>query len=589
MARISRRNLLLAASASTLYGAAAPTLAEQVRGQAQTGAKFRHGVASGDPSTEDVVLWTRLTGEVVVSDDSPHNGLLAGRWEVADDADFEQIRASGLFETSPARDHTVKVIAGGLTPGTAYHYRFIHGETVSPTGRTQTLPVGDVSELNVVLACCAMYMLGNFHAYRAIAELEAIDLVLFVGDYIYEYGPDKFGNVPDLRRVEPPHETVRLEDYRRRYAQWREDEALQAAHARAPWACTWDDHEMANDDWRGGAQNHDPASEGSWTERRRAAVRAYLEWMPVREPTEGFDIARSFSFGDLATLAIPETRLMARDRQLHLETDLDMHIVDARDPVNPRIVTNADELAALDAQALPDGYRLEPDIEGFRRKIADPGREMIGAAQRGWLGRVLDEHGQAGRQWFLFGSATIFSEYVYPDLTRFEGGSSALQSLYAMSRYGLPLLNLDAWDGYAAERDMLRAMFVESGANLLVLSGDSHMAWLNEPHYRGRRIGVEVSASTLTGPSLGELMLPKGAVGAAFAERNEDVVWCADREVGIVHMIITPQTAEARFLSVADPRGDGGGASDGALAVTKVARSHLHGDNGPSAWRTVEG
>lgn len=569
MTTVTRRTFLAGTAAGGLLLAAGP-------GQARSAAPFLHGVASGDPASDSVLLWTRVT--------APGHETIHGTWQVARDPAFTDLAASGHFSTSQARDYTVKVIASGLTPGEEYFYRFHVAGGVSPVGRTRTLPVGPLDRLDIVLACCAMYMFGEFHAYRAIAARERLDLVLFVGDYIYEYGSGSFAGLKDLRPLEPAHDTVSLADYRARYAQWRRDPALQAAHARAPWACMWDDHEIANDNWMHGAQHHDPAKDGEWETRKRAAIQAYLEWMPIRDPAAGnpYGVNRSFAFGDLATLVMPETRLKARQKQLSLRTDLSTTIVDARDPANPRAVTDPALLATLASATLPAGFRREPDIAGFRQQLADPDRDMMGAEQRDWLRQELAAHSAARRPWFLFGSETILSSYVYPDLTRFPGGNPALAPLYSLTRHGLPLLNLDAWDGYPAEREKIYELFQESSANVLVLSGDSHMAWINEPHRGDQRIGLELSASTLTGPSLGELMLPPGPIGAAFAEANRDVVWCDHLAVGFVAVTLTPDRVDGAFINVLNPR-----EPDGRTEMAKRVRAVLS-DAGLSGWQLLQ-
>ena len=570
MGAVTRRGLLAGTAAGGLLLAAGPAGA-QARGA------FSHGVASGDPASDSVLLWTRVT----TADRKP----VQGTWQVARDRGFATLVASGTFQTSGARDHTVKVIAEGLKPGSEYFYRFHALGGTSPVGRTRTLPKGKLDRLDLVLACCAMYMYGEFHAYRAIAQREKLDLVLFVGDYIYEYGPQGprgtplGANLGDklVRAVEPPRDTVSLADYRLRYAQWRRDPALQDAHARAPWVFMWDDHEIANDNWMHGAQNHDPETDGDWEVRKRAAVQAYLEWMPIRDPapSDPFGVKRSFAFGDLATLAMPETRLKARSEQLSLGTDLEMQVLDEAG----KIVTDAAMLKTLDRKALPVGYRLEPDVAGFRRKLNAPGREMIGAEQREWLRDELAGHRAAGRPWFLFGVQCILSSYVYPDLTRFPGGNPKLAPLYAMTRHKLPVFNLDSWDGYPAEREQVYDLFEESGANVLVLSGDSHTAWINEPHRGGKRIGLELSATTLTGPAFAELLLPPGDVGQAFADASDDVLWCDPKAVGFVAVALTRQAVSAEFIRVLNPR-----EPIGRLDVAKRATAWI-GVNGLQGWQ----
>lgn len=577
-ATISRRSLLKSGSAGGVLLLAG---SEAVAGRART-TPFTHGVASGDPAADSVLLWTRAM--------AADGGPVDGTWQVASDADFRKIVSEGRFTASPDRDYIAKVIAGGLHPGTSYFYRFRTADATSPIGRTRTLATGAIASLDIALACCNMYMLGEFHGYRAIAERADLDVVLFIGDYIYEYGANSFPTMPDIRVPSPTHDTVTLADYRARYANWRADPTLQAAHARAPWICMWDDHEIANDDWMGGAQHHDPAKQGPWEVRKAAAVRAYLEWMPIRDPKPGdpYAIERSFAFGDLATLILPETRLEARDQQLTLPHDLGHHIVDHADPARPVPVTDPVVLASLDPRALPARYRLEPDIEGFRHKLADPARRMVGDGQLGWIQQEVTNSVEAGRPWVLFGSPTIMASYVWPDLgalvpqsskDRFDALQPGASALYKMTGLGLPLFNLDSWDGYPAERERVFDILEASRANILVLSGDSHMAWANELHHHGKRLAVEVSATTITGPSMGHLLLlDEAPVGMHFAADNPDVRWCDHLASGFIMVHVTRDGATAEFVDVPAPRR--------AAPVTRIAkriRTTLTPD-GPTAW-----
>jgi hypothetical protein len=234
-------------------------------------------------------------------------------------------------------------------------------------------------------------------------------------------------------------------------------------------------------------------------------------------------------------------------------------------------VVDSVALAKLDRKALPAGYCLEPDIAGFRRKLAQAGREMIGAEQRDWLRAQLAEHGKARRFWFLFGSQTILSSYVYPDLTRFPGGKPAMARFNAITRHGLPTLNLDAWDGYPTERDQVYALFEESGANVLTLSGDSHMAWINEPHRGDKRVGLELSATTLTGPSIGELMPPPGPVGAP--SRQTTATCCgATLTPWVSRRSRSRATVIAEFVRVLNPR-----EGKGRMDIAKRAHAHIAG------------
>lgn len=483
---------------------------------------FQHGVASGEPAADRMLLWTRLTGV----------GEVSGRWSVASDPEMRDIAAQGRFVASAERDFTVKVEPSGLKPGTDYWYQFEAAGAASPIGRTRTLPIGPLDELDLVLACCAMYTMGYFHGYRAIAQRPKVDAVLFVGDYIYEYGASNYPGVPTLRPADPPHDTLTLSDYRRRFAQARSDVDLQAAHARAPWICTWDDHEIANDDWTGGAQGHAAGRQGDWEIRKAAAVRAYYEWMPIRDPapTDPYDIQRAVTFGDLATLIVPETRLKARRQQLSVQRDLDY-------------------------VPGPDGSKV-PDIDGFRRKIAAPERQMLGAQQLDWIAREMEGSVAAGRPWVLLGSATIMGDYDYPDMSAFAPASGQLKGFFDMTRLQIPLLNLDAWSGYATERRGVYDIIRRTGAQAVVLSGDSHMAFANVLHDAQGQVALEVAATTITGPSLGSVLAMEAApLGERLAAHNRDIAWCDHLAIGFIVVRLTRHTVEADFITVADPRG----------------------------------
>lgn len=291
---------------------------------------FGHGVASGDPLPDAVILWTRVDAESPVE----------VTWEIAKDAGFTRVVGRGSSTATAARDYTVKVDAKGLEPATTYYYRFGARGLLSPVGRTRTAPLV-ASRLRFAVVSCASLPHGFFHVYRAIAERPDIDAVLHLGDYIYEYGDSEYG---DLRKSEPTHELLTLDDYRTRYAQYRRDEDLQEAHRQHPFVCTWDDHEIADNTWKGGAENHDPAEEGLWEERKRAAQQAYSEWIPVRDQAEPGKIWRSLAYGDLAELVFLDTRVWGRDQQAK----------DAQDPT-----------------------------------LLDDGRQLLGADQEAWLGERL--------------------------------------------------------------------------------------------------------------------------------------------------------------------------------------------------------
>jgi alkaline phosphatase D len=269
------------------------------------GGPFRHGVASGDPLPDGVILWTRVSGLGAEP--------AAVSWVVATDPALEQIAQMGTAEASAARDFTVKVDVRGLAAGRTYYYRFQTDAGPSPVGRTRTAPSGAVARARFGVASCSSFAQGYFHAYRALARRADLDAVIHLGDYIYEYGPGDFGSD---RGTEPAHEAITLSDYRLRHAQYKRDPDLQEVHRQHPFIVVWDDHESANNAWKDGAQNHTPGVEGSWGDRKAAAQQAYAEWMPIREqpPGEGgaAKIWRKLAWGDLADIILLDTRLWAR-------------------------------------------------------------------------------------------------------------------------------------------------------------------------------------------------------------------------------------------------------------------------------------
>ncbi|MEM7097638.1 MAG: alkaline phosphatase D family protein [Pseudomonadota bacterium] len=269
-----------------------------------TSAPFQHGVASGDPLSDRVILWTRVTGL----------GAVEVFWWVATNPVGDQPVARGSQITNAERDFTVKVDAAGLKSDQTYFYGFTAAEIASPVGRTRTLPVGRVSSVSLAVTSCANHPQGFFNAYGHIAQRRDINVVLSLGDYLYEYPNSDYGDGRALGRVPVPNaEIVSLADYRVRHAQYKQDPDLLAAHQAHPWICIWDDHESANNSWTDGAQNHSPETEGSWAVRKAVAIRAYYEWMPIREVPTG--LYRSFRFGNLADLVMLDTRLEGRDEQ----------------------------------------------------------------------------------------------------------------------------------------------------------------------------------------------------------------------------------------------------------------------------------
>jgi len=519
--RIDRRQAL----ALLGMGAAQPALAQETGGKV----RFEHGVASGDPTQDRVVLWTRITPA------SPGRPV-EYRWRLNPVDRRAGGAKQGTGVTGPERDYTVKVDVDGLDAGRAYTFEFEAEGVTSPMGRTRTLPAGGVKDVVLAVASCSLYPNGYFNAYQAIADLPRVDAVLHLGDYIYEYGgPGSYGDdsaVAPLRRHDPYHEIVSFADYRRRHAQYKSDPALQAAHARAPWIVVWDDHETANDSFLNGAENHQPAEEGDWNARKAAALKAYYEWMPIREPAAGQDLAsaacRSFRFGDLAQLVMVETRLTARDQQLNLSRDL-------RDG--------------------PDG---KPDVAAFKARLNDPNRRMMGPAQEAWVGRELAASVAAGHAWQVIGNQVVMAradQPLRPALTPDEAAKMTPQALSRMTRrdkaadLAVPAA-LDMWDGYPADRERLYGVFTQAKARPIVVSGDSHSFWANELKDKdGRRVAAEFGTTGITSPGAGELA-PGVDYGEVIARANPEVLYNNQVAKGFVLLTLTREQATAEMVAV---------------------------------------
>ncbi|ORZ35126.1 PhoD-like phosphatase-domain-containing protein [Catenaria anguillulae PL171] len=280
---------------------------------------FEHGVASGDPIDDSVIIWTKVTSQ------APHSGPVVVQYEVSQDAQFlEQPVFRGTVLTSDDVDYVVKVDVKGLSPRTTYFYRFKSGDAVSPIAETKTLPreTDQVNELNLAIVTCSNMAHGWFHSYDRIAERKEVDVVVGLGDYIYEYDlksyPSPIKALPATRNPVPAKNIVTLTDYRQRHAQYKTDKALQRMHAVKPFVAIWDDHEFADNTWNDGAPDHDPTRDGPFSQRKFAAARAFHEYMPIRPQNAKDDmyrVYRKFSFGTLADVILMDTRADGRDEQ----------------------------------------------------------------------------------------------------------------------------------------------------------------------------------------------------------------------------------------------------------------------------------
>ena len=511
---------------------------------------FREGVASFDPSATSIILWTRYTNAANESGDA------AIRWKVSSATDFNTLAASGTAPAAAAADYTVAVSVTGLIANQNYYYRFRSERTAatSVVGETRTLPTGgQASSVKLAVVSCANFQAGLFNVYGAVAISDA-DAVVHLGDYIYEYGAGQYGTTTTttaLNRVhQPATEILSLSDYRTRYRQYRSDKQLQRAHQLKPFICIWDDHEYANDAYTTGAENHQPATEGNFEDRKRAANQAWFEYLPART-TDKNKIYRSFEFGNLVNLLMLDTRIIGRDKQLSL----------------------ADYFSSTGVF----------NTAAFATAWQNPARSMLGNDQRTWLAGAL---GTSGAKWQAIGSQVLMGKmYIPAELLPLvaqlaTGPTPALLAQYSTQATQLSVIktriinndptvtvaerarvetvlpyNLDAWDGYPAEREKLYA--AAGTKKLISLAGDTHNAWHSDLRdAAGRRAGAEFACSSVSSPGFEALLAGNTAAIQGFEQSNQllidDLQYLDASRRGYVLASFTATTATAEYRYVAD-------------------------------------
>lgn len=544
--KISRRELIQ----KSLFGFGALSLPVAFTGcndgsddeSAEVQADFLHGVASGDPLQDKVILWTRLTPVDL-------SARLKVTWEIATDNQFKQNLKTGMVETTKTDDFTVKVDATGLQTNTIYYYRFRFGNKISSVGQTKTLPIS-TNKVTFAVCSCSNYPAGYFYVYREMAK-QNIDVIIHLGDYIYEYGADGYAaeDAAKLGRTLPTDnnkEIIKLDDYRKRYALYRQDKDLQAAHQRHPFIVIWDDHELANDTWRDGAENHQ-SDEGSFSDRKLAALQAYFEWMPIRpvSNTDHLNIYRQFNFGSLVELTMLDTRIIARDKQLEY----------------------ADYMTAAGLSA-----------QKFQADLTDPKRTLMGYTQRDWL---VDKLKQSTATWNVIGQQVLMSKMWIPaelllSLGQITSGGASAETLAKMNaqitelvtlklrlEQGDPTLtaqektrvttvvpyNLDAWDGYYAERETVYKNLASLNKKVIVLAGDTHNAWASYLYsQKGQYVGVELATSSVSSPGLEKyLSIPIAQLQQfefAFTTLIDELAYCNLNQRG--YLLVTLDQAQVQ-------------------------------------------
>ncbi|MFD5157385.1 alkaline phosphatase D family protein [Streptomyces hawaiiensis] len=506
-----RRSVVKAAAATAvLAGPLAATLPARAVDQAPA---FLHGVASGDPLPDGILLWTRVTP---VPEAIPGSGVgpdTEVSWIVARDKAFGTVVAKGSTTATAASDHTVKADIRGLEPGTDYWFRFSAGGTDSPAARTRTAPAHDaaVQGLRFGVVSCANWEAGYFSPYRHLAARGDLDAWLHLGDYIYEYGTGEYGTRDKVVRPHAPaHEILTLADYRVRHARYKTDPDLQALHAAAPVVAIWDDHEFANDAFSGGAENHTEGAEGAWSARQAAAKQAYFEWMPVRPAIAGTTYRR-LRFGKLADLSLLDLRSF-RSQQVRVG----------------------------------DG------------EVDDPDRTLTGRAQLDWLKAGLKS---SDTTWRLVGNSVMISPFAIGSLS--ADLLKPLAKLLGLPQEGLAL-NTDQWDGYTDDRrEILAHLRTNAIRNTVFLTGDIHMAWANDVPVDAGTYPLSPSAATefvvtsVTSDNLDDIVkVPEGTVSAVASPviraANRHVHWVDTDRHGFGVLDITSERAQMDYYVISD-------------------------------------
>ncbi|GGW59281.1 alkaline phosphatase D family protein [Streptomyces griseoloalbus] len=535
-----RRRTVVKAAAAT--AALAGPLAASLPARAATPAPaFLHGVASGDPLPDGILLWTRVTPTPEATPGSGRGPDTEVSWTVARDKALTDVVATGSTRATAASDHTVKADIRGLRPATDYWFRFSAGGTDSPVARTRTAPAADaaVTGLRFGVVSCSNWEAGHFSAYRHLAARSDLDAWLHLGDYLYEYGTGEYGARGEVVRPHAPaHEIVTLADYRVRHGVYKTDPDLQALHHRAPVVAMWDDHEIANDTWSGGAENHTEGAEGTWAARQAAAKQAYFEWMPVRPALAGTTYRR-LRFGKLA----------------------DLSLLDLRSFRSQQVSTG-------------DGA------------VDDPDRTLTGRAQLDWLKAGLTA---SDTTWRLVGTSVMISPFAVGSLP--ASILKPLAELLGLPQEGLAL-NTDQWDGYTDDRrELLAHLRANAVRNTVFLTGDIHMAWANDvPVYAGTyplsaSAATEFVVTSVTSDNLDDIVkVPEGTVSALAAPliraANRHVHWVDTDRHGYGVLDITAERAQMDYYVVSS--------RTAADATSAWARSYRTRSGTQKAERTYD-
>ena len=474
---------------------------------------FNHGVASGDPLEDRVILWTRVTPQQA----GPVEVIL----EVSENKNFSKVAYSKKLHTSSLSDYTIKydfLAKQYCNSDNGFFYRFRAGNSVSETGRSKTFSK-NIKSAKIAIFSCSNFPAGYFNAYQAAAEKNDLDLWLHLGDYLYEYPMGGYAteNAEKLGRAPIPiHEMITLSDYRQRHAQYKLDQGSIALHKHAPLIAVWDDHEFSNDAWKKGAENHsEDGSEGDFYARRSAAIKAYYEWMPIREQQNKRRIFRDFKIGKLMHLIMLDTRQFGRDKQ-----------------IQPK-----------DYLSKSGFYQAK-----FYNDLNSEYRELLGAEQFSW---IEDKILNSNAAWTIFGQQVLMTKLKFPDISKTlkaEEIPDFLKPYLKLLGLGIPS-NLDAWDGYPAARNKLYKLMKNAKKKFISLAGDTHNSWVSElENQSGEKVGIELGAPSVTSPGITDVLnLDENNFVDSIVKLNKELQWMNPSNRGYLFLDCTDSKIIASF------------------------------------------
>ena len=474
---------------------------------------FNHGVASGDPLEDRVILWTRVTPQ--------QTGPVEVILEVSENKNFSKVAYSKKLNTSSLSDYTIKydfLAKQYCNSDNGFFYRFRAGNSVSETGRSKTFSK-NIKSAKIAIFSCSNFPAGYFNAYQAAAEKNDLDLWLHLGDYLYEYPMGGYAteNAEKLGRAPIPiHEMITLSDYRQRHAQYKLDQGSIALHKHAPLIAVWDDHEFSNDAWKRGAENHsEDGLEGDFYARRSAAIKAYYEWMPIREQQNKRRIFRDFKIGKLMHLIMLDTRQFGRDKQ-----------------IQPK-----------DYLSKSGFYQAK-----FYNDLNSEYRELLGAEQFSW---IEDKILNSNAAWTIFGQQVLMTKLKFPDISKIlkaEEIPDFLKPYLKLLGLGIPS-NLDAWDGYPAARNKLYKLMKNAKKKFISLAGDTHNSWVSElENQSGEKVGIELGAPSVTSPGITDVLnLDENNFVDSIVKLNKELQWMNPSNRGYLFLDCTDSKIIASF------------------------------------------